>query len=1795
MLMRGRVILVLVLAFLMAAVLGSPVAAGPAQRTSYWPTDYEVWPGSSIGVQFAEQVDTASVEAAFSLQPEAPGQFVWQDNRFAFEYRPNEPLAAKTRYTVTIDNTARSARGRALFERPLVWSFETAADNGQVRFGYGIPIQFVPVSVKGGVLVYPSYPRVSLDFSLYELDIPGFAAAYPELVDGDDDYAIPVAGLRKVASWRAYLEEPGREVPLPVGTAAGLYVIEAGSSRLTPGQAILIVSDIMLVAKAGREGRTVWVAQLPEATPVTGATVVLRDAQGAALEAKPSDPDGIATFTSNVPALFATGELAGQTSLVVMDAYWTSGYSYYWRWWGGTRFQPPEFVGHVHTDRPIYRPGHTVHYKATVRHIERYGYSVVDGALPITVRIKDNQGNTVFTGEKRADAFGSIGDQFVLGTDVGLGQWQIEVSVGEATFSCPFQVQEYVKPDYEVTVSTSRPHYVRGDRALVTVAARYYFGQPVAQGEVTLRVYRGYYYWYSRTGNQVAELQGTLDAEGRWTGQVVLEGNPDYSESYFFEAEVMDANRRPVVQETAVLVHPASFQLTLSADRYGLEAGQPLVLTAETVDHDGRPVAGRTVNLMTYGYDRNGQRLAHRAREVTGPDGRAKFELRLAVGWFSIEGTAVDEAGRTARAWSYCWFYSPRQPWYWWGGLEVATDKESYQPGETALVVIKSPLIGKALLTLEREEVIESRLIEVDGGTTIEVPIRAEYAPNVWAVVQMWDTRRESGGQTDAQFLMASVNLVVPAETERLAVTIEPDASQHGPREEAQFVVRVRDAQGLPVEAQLSFALVDKAVLALADDASGDIFDAFWRSRDNGVATHDTLAVERSYGRGLPDLAPAPGGRDGEKAGQGQEPPSETSPRREFPDTAFWRWDLVTDAQGQAVVDLTLPDSLTTWVAVARAITKDTKAGQGSAELLVTKSIIADPALPRFAVQGDQFALDVLSRNYTDHPTDGTVGLETPGLVQLDPGTRELSLGVGETRLSRWTVVASSLGEGLVTARLNTTAGGDAIELPLPVVPFSVPDRFVRAGTAAGEAGEAFEVPFNAIPDSSTVEVRLAPSVALGVLDGLEELIGYPYGCIEQTMSRMMPNAVIGRLVSELDIQAPEITTKLPPMMSMGLQKIYSYQNSDGSWGWWRGDGNLYISTYVLHGLWLTQESGYLVDSRVLERGYGYLKEALPKETDRRLQAYAVYVLALADQADAAVATRLFDYRRDMDAFSLAALAIALQRVERGDLAERAMDDLVSRVVETPTTASWPLPGDATRWDSYRWRTMASTEKNTAMALEALALLRPQSPLAAKAARWLMENRWGWSGGWSSTQATAFAILSLTDYLVTSGELWSEFDWSVVMDGRELAAGRVDATNVRQRIAPLVLRGTELTPGEHQLTIITRGRGQLYYTVVGRMALYYEGFAPATAQGFGLSLKRLYEPVSGRSDAQGWHAGDVVNVRLTLTTTEDLHYLVIEDQLPAGFEALNEQLNTESRRVESPPWLRGRWYWWGYERKEVRDQKVTFFASYLPAGEHVFDYAVRVVTPGVFSARPAEAWAMYRPEVWARSASDQVSVDPERIRARPPLAGDFDRDCRLTAFDASLVADAWTGGGQRDVNGDGRLDVADIAIAAGRRGLVCGDTVPLPPGPAGAVTLQLAVPGAVREGETFEVEIWLEGTGNVGGFETTLAWPGGAFEVVGVKTTDFLPTAVSLLRPGDAGVRLGGYALEGRELAGRSLLARLTLRARHSGEAEVEVTQAQVVTDKGGEYEVTANGTVISPEPWRPVGRLYLPIAHTAR
>jgi len=871
----------------------------------------EVWLGTTIAVSFDREVDRASVEAALAVEPAAPGRFVWSERRV--ELRPREPLAPGAAYKVTLGTGARDSSGRPLLDQPFTWAFGSQAWNtDSFNFGWGLPVQLVAPSGEHGLGVNPPYPRITLDFALYEVDVPGFAERYTKLVADNDGSGrarkIDLGGLTRVDAWWAYIDNSERMtgVRLPEGTPPGLYVVDARHARGGDAQALVVHTDRAVVAKQGRKGLTTWTAGILNGEPAGRATVALVDASGQLVTEQVADGDGIARFAPTDRAVFAMSWLGDDVSLVGLDDHWRRWDYSWWRWdfWGGWTMEPPAFSGHVHTDRPIYRPGHEVHWKASLRRFDGDGLAVVGPTTAISATVRDAKGNVIAKASPTADTFGSVAGTLLLGDEVALGDWTVDVQAGSQHFYGYFKVEDYVKPDFEVQVTPDRPFYIRGETARVTVGARYYFGQPTAGAEATLRVYRGYY-WRGSGLTPIETLSGTLGPDGTWTASLTLPGNETSTEPFSFEAEVMDATRRPVVSETSVPVHPAAFTLSLTSDRYGVEVGRPVVYTLRTAGHDGQPAPGRAVDVEVRQWHRDGYGTIRKTQATTGADGSATVSFAdLREGWYWVVATATDDAGRKVETQSYAWLYSQAYPWYWWGGLELETDKPSYAPGDTARLLVKSPVTTTALVTIERDDVHEEMIVPVKGGTTVEFPIKPEYAPNVWVKVQLWKPSESPWEAHEGELLQASRLVSVPANDRRLAVEVVPDAPTHAPGEEAAFTVRVRDAAGRPVDAQVSLALVDKAVLALAPDRSGDIFDAFWGQWANAVRSWDSLVIGQTYRGGREDAA-GPGGPGGGRPPSRSDDKNNNSeavppaPRREFKDTAYWNATLETGPDGK--------------------------------------------------------------------------------------------------------------------------------------------------------------------------------------------------------------------------------------------------------------------------------------------------------------------------------------------------------------------------------------------------------------------------------------------------------------------------------------------------------------------------------------------------------------------------------------------------------------------------------------------------------------------------------------------------------------------------------------------------------------------------------------------------------------------------------------------------------------------------------------------------------------------------------
>jgi uncharacterized protein YfaS (alpha-2-macroglobulin family) len=1137
-------------------------------------------------------------------------------------------------------------------------------------------------------------------------------------------------------------------------------------------------------------------------------------------------------------------------------------------------------------------------------------------------------------------------------------------------------------------------------------------------------------------GQIAIDLPADLLARNKLAGSQVL----------MIEASVSGADGQVISGRASVNVHQAEHYVGVRPSSYVVRAGEETLAELLVVGWNGARRPGVTVELEivqsewintfvenpggqggSWTYERKDTVVAS-VTVVTDANGEAGAPVTPpAGGSYRLRARAADAAGRHAISSAFLWVtgdevISWRQDSS--DRITLISDRTRYRPGDVAEILVPSPFQGRqyAWVTVERGHLMQEEVIAFEGSTLVyRLPITAEHAPNVFVSVVLMKGQDESN--RFAAHKIGYAALEVETSAQALTVELRPRAGTLEPGQQAVFDLIVRDGAGRPVQAELSLDLVDKAVLSLLPRGANAILQTFYGPRALEVRTAGglTLSVnrlvelqleqqtadQRSAGGtgGEPPAMPAAqptmvaeaaAGQDKMADGSGYAAPPGVDIRAEFADTAYWNAALVTDANGQATVEIILPDNLTTWVLRGVGVTLATQVGEGTGEVVATRPLLVRPVTPRFFVVGDRVELAALVSNNTDAALAVSVGLQAGGLLLTTPAEQAVSVPAhGEGRVT-WSVVASeaayadlvfvaTAGDYVDAARPRLATGPEGT---IPILRYTTPETVGTAGVldASGARVELIMLPAGAEQERGGLTIRLDPSLAAAMTDGLDYLEHFEYECTEQTVSRFLPNVLTYKALKDLGIRDAELESRLPVLVDEGLGKLYSQQHDDGGWGWWtldESDPNL--SAYVLLGLLKARAAGFEVRGDVLARGLDYLAarpvaaEQLSESYAANRQAFMLYVLAEAGRADGARLQDLYDYRAKLGRFGQAylALAIGLGNVKDERVAT-LLADLSGAAVVSATGVHWEE-------DTVDWWSMNTNTRSTAIVLDAFARLDPDNALNPNVVRWLMVARR--AGIWSTTQETAWSLIALTDWMVATGELAANYDYTVTLNGSELGGGHAGTDNLRESVTLDVAIRELLLDAANQL-VLDRGEGpgMLYYTAHLEV---YQPVEELAALNRGIIVTRRYT----RADCADGPAcptvtsakvGEVIRVEVTLIAPHDLYYVMLEDPLPAGAEAIDPTLATTSRLAEGPDLSaesclgeRGWCWWWNWwSRSELRDDKVVLFADALSRGTYQYTYTFRATLPGEYRVIPTVAEEMYFPEVFGRGEGQLFTIVP---------------------------------------------------------------------------------------------------------------------------------------------------------------------------------------------------------------------------
>jgi len=1345
----------------------------------------------------------------------------------------------------------------------------------------------------------------------------------------------------------------------------GLYLIEAeGDAHAAHGW--LMVTDLAVITKSA-EGRVMaFTVNLRTGVPEPGVDLAFyRD--GKRHGQATTDRTGRAEVMVGRDGRNRTAVVAHRGDSVAFMNFNPFGQVYY-----GESGQPPRYRMFTYTERPVYRPGHRVLFKGVARLLQREGYGLPK-PQSVAIEVKDQQDTEVYSGSVSMNAHGSFSGGFTLSEAVQGGMYTLTTRIDGEENSEMFAVASYRKPEWSVDVTTPQKSYVRGEPVTATVSAQYYYGAPVVNATVSYTVYRSEYWSYWDEAD--AEFDEEADEHQGLYGEVVDTGemrtdasgnaqirfstsglNPDETSDYQYtvEANVSDLSDRTAAGEHTVRVSAGAYQLAARPSRYVAPPGDEVTIDARLEDLEDKPIGGVSVHMTAalQVWDRKGvhEKVLAQADSTTDPQGKLSFPVTLSeTGSVLIRLTATDPRGNKIEGTTDVWVTSFDGGDY--GGsypaLSLVPDKKEYKIGDTAQILINAGKLGAtAIVSTEAERVLDLKTVALKKKSTIvRFPIRAGYEPNIFV---------SACYVIDREFVTNEVLIRVDPKDHRLQVTVTSDRSEYHPGDTATYRVKTVDMAGRPVPAEVSFGVVDEAVYAVREESSRGLWDAFYPRRYNQVGTE--FSNPQIY------LG------DADKEG------SDITVRTKFPDTAHWDPFLRTNAAGEATVQVTLPDSLTSWRATVVAHSDRTQIGRATHNIRVAKELTLRLITPRSITEGDVLTVSVIAHNYSKEEQDVSVELSATG-VELKSGARQQAhLKPEEAKKFEWEVRASAAGTATFTAKARAGSFTDGVQLPVPIRPFAREDVKYRAGTVMDASAQE---EFQRDPDATggMAEIRVSPSVAGTVLGSLEYLAKYPYGCVEQTMSSFLPDVVMLDMFRDLDVGSAELRQQVPAMTEAGLLRLYSMQNESGGWGWWRYDEpDAWMTAYVMFGLSLAHEAKTDVNPQIRENGLNALKEIAKREKlDPNDAMFVAYSLAL-NNADAEAVTLLGRFEKQLGRLQRRAQAyriLALTNIGTSDSRDRAnaaMQRLWSVVDETGGMYHWTERRDGSLYG------YPQDVETTAVVLKAALGLDPEEGRLAGVVRWLLLKRQG--NRWVSTRDTAWILFALADYLKASGELKPDYRLTVLLNGKEIRSEVIGPQDALKEEAVIRVPLRDLAD-QNRLEIRKEGDGAVYYSLRLWQELRSANFQ-AESSVKDLSLQREYFRLRSRRDATGriitvpdekptrsFQVGDRIMVRLTLASKQHLEYLMLEDPLPAGCEV------QERGDIERYEWS----YWWS--DMEARDDRMVFFFRNLdtgPDGKTELEYYLRPEHTGRIITLPSVLSDMYNPAVRASTADDRLEI-----------------------------------------------------------------------------------------------------------------------------------------------------------------------------------------------------------------------------
>lgn len=1116
------------------------------------------------------------------------------------------------------------------------------------------------------------------------------------------------------------------------------------------------------------------------------------------------------------------------------------------------------------------------------------------------------------------------------------------------------------------------------------------------------------------------EENGSLNSSGTAelssNSEKISDGSPY---QYRVETAVTDVSNQRVASENSVLVHPAEFYVGLKRTRSGFEKkGAKLDVNYILVNPDGTKIsslekAGKLEYSLTryfwtlvneksvYNsvYTRYQRSEKEEARGKLDIKSDGKFSLDLPeAGWYKLKVFGADREKRYVE--TDLGFYASGNGAAWSESensesINLTPAQSEYNPGDKAQILMESPLpAGDYLITVEREGIFSEEIRHFDeSANIIEIPISKNYVPVVYVSISSYSVRHgepsHEYGEPDLdkpKGYYGVTALFINPKVQAFSVDIKCDKPSYRPGEQATVTLTATKGGKPYSNAELTLLAVDRGVLDLINYHVPNPINFFY-SKDNFP-----LCVKGGDSRAYlldPVTYSIKNLQGGDSADESKE-----DERKDFRPTAVFEPVLVTDKNGEAKCTFTMPDNLTTYRITAFGVKDDIFALKED-EIKVQNPMNVQVVKPRQLRERDTAETGVLITNLDSKAQKITVKASVEPLSQemaadinyvLDDGIavvpgkafydgkneHTVTVESGDSSVVYFDLAAEKQGVVQLTFEIKSEILNEKIKVPLEIEKSFTYETVTMIGTVGEKEKKAEEeIIIPGFADDGEMKFTLDAS-RLGMLGGaVNYLFKYPYGCLEQQSSKVLPLVIFGDYIDvfglDSEVSSPE------KVVRRFVKQWGKLQHPDGGFPYWPESENssYYVSAKIAHVYASALKRGYKASSLQINISslLGYLKNYSGRSS--YLKAYSAYVLSLFNDETAAstsnaIFSDLYAEKDERNLTELAYLGLACSNLGN-ELKAKEMAQIIRQYLQ-PSEQSVSIIEKERKRSWYMFE--SETEQMSAI-LQLLSVINPDDTMVDRMIFTLMQNQR--QGYWQNTAATSHVLDAIYTYIKMRNLDETDFNASVNLDKKQIMGGEFKGAAAKPKILSIGFKEEQIAnlPREKSipLTFEKNGKGRLFYTMEMKYALNDE-MLTSRDEGLKISLEITdYDTKQAVNKAEGTslvslESGKLYKAKVRIESTKNRNFVALRCPIPSGAEILDSTFVTNGSAAEIK--ISGSGYQW-IDNKTIYDNEIQFFWDNFRTGSSEITFTFRAARRGVYPTPPVAAECMYEPEIFGRN------------------------------------------------------------------------------------------------------------------------------------------------------------------------------------------------------------------------------------